>query len=514
MVSLADAICVVPGLCGLAYAAVEYVSIKSIKMVPKDGDEESMLDDDDEETDQHKIDRMKEIASFIQEGATAFLMAEYKYMAIYIVVFMVLFGGVAVAMGNMVDLGATGAFFVGALMSIVSGWIGMQTAVMCNVRTTYESYLSLPQGYLVAVRGGSIMGMALTSIGTLALYALVKVFELIYTDPSHRYEALAGYGLGGSSIALFGRVGGGIYTKAADVGADLSGKNEWGLDEDDPRNPACIADNVGDNVGDVAGMGSDLFGSFAEATCAAMVISGSSKVTTIATDFTSMMFPLMLSTTGILTAIITLQVCKFLPCFKIGNKAGPTVEKALKGILLVSTVLQQIVTILVAELLPGGTFSDGDATSFKVDASHTLNSKVCAICVSCGLWSGLVIGVVTEYYTSHSYAPVRQVAESQKTSAATGIIFGLALGYMSCIVPTVLIGASVCVSHLLAGMYGVALAALGMLGTLACCLTIDVYGPISDNAGGIAEMAGFEEDVRERTDCLDAAGNTTAAVPA
>merc|ERR1719183_3423728 len=222
-----------------------------------------------------------------------------------------------------------------------------------------------------------------------------------------------------------------------------------------------------------------------------------------------MMFPLMLSTSGIITAIVTLQICKLI--YKIDNKPGPSVERGLKGILIVSTVLQQLVTILVAQILPGGYFNTAMA-SFKVDAAHTITAKVCVICVSCGLWSGLAIGLVTEYYTSHSYRPVREVAESQKTSAATGIIFGLALGYMSCIVPTVLIGLSVCISHLLAGMYGVSLAALGMLGTLACCLTIDVYGPISDNAGGIAEMAGFEEDVREKTDCLDAAGNTTAAV--
>merc|ERR1719172_548290 len=354
------------------------------------------------------------------------------------------------------------------------------------------------------------MGLTVVAFGILGLSLLFLIFASKKTY-QETWQLLAGFGLGGSSIALFGRVGGGIYTKAADVGADLAGKNEWGLDEDDPRNPACIADNVGDNVGDVAGMGADLFGSFAESTCAAMVIAGASAMIdgqanplSIANDFSAMMFPLLLSTTGIITGILTLFLCDKLPMFRVNDNPDSSIEKALKGILIVSTVIQTVMTFITAELvLPG---------EFKVDAEHTITPFLACVSIITGLWAGLIIGITTEYYTSHTYRPVREVVDAQEVSAATGIIFGLALGYKSCIIPCFCIGATICVSHVVAGMYGIALAALGMLGTLVCALTIDVYGPISDNAGGIAEMAGLEEFVRERTDALDAAGNTTAAV--
>merc|ERR1719172_547459 len=354
------------------------------------------------------------------------------------------------------------------------------------------------------------MGLTVVAFGILGLSLLFLIFASKKTY-QETWQLLAGFGLGGSSIALFARVGGGIYTKAADVGADLAGKNEWGLDEDDPRNPACIADNVGDNVGDVAGMGADLFGSFAESTCAAMVIAGASAMIdgqanplSIANDFSAMMFPLLLSTTGIITGILTLFLCDKLPMFRVNDNPDSSIEKALKGILIVSTVIQTVMTFITAELvLPG---------EFKVDAEHTITPFLACVSIITGLWAGLIIGITTEYYTSHTYRPVREVVDAQEVSAATGIIFGLALGYKSCIIPCFCIGATICVSHVIAGMYGIALAALGMLGTLVCALTIDVYGPISDNAGGIAEMAGLEEFVRERTDALDAAGNTTAAV--
>merc|ERR1719504_578417 len=356
------------------------------------------------------------------------------------------------------------------------------------------------------------MGLSLVSLGIINLFILVQALEKYSPLRDQKlYEAIAGYGLGGSSIALFGRVGGGIYTKAADVGADLSGKNEWGLDEDDPRNPACIADNVGDNVGDVAGMGADLFGSFAEATCAAMVIAGASDSVlvngkenkmAIDQDFGAMCFPLLLSCVGIITGILTLLICRVV--YKINEDPDSSIERGLKGILIISTILQSFATYAVAFfVLPA---------EFQIDEVHVVTPMTCCYCILAGLWSGLVIGVVTEYYTSHTYRPTREISESQEVSAATGIIFGLALGYKSCIVPTFCLAFTICLSHICAGMYGIALAALGMLGTLVCALTIDVYGPISDNAGGIAEMAGLDEYVRERTDALDAAGNTTAAV--
>merc|ERR1719183_393158 len=358
------------------------------------------------------------------------------------------------------------------------------------------------------------MGLSLVSLGVLALLVLIVVFtkwNFAGGDKKVMYETIAGYGLGGSSIALFGRVGGGIYTKAADVGADLSGKNEWGLEEDDYRNPACIADNVGDNVGDIAGMGADLFGSFAESTCAALVLAASSALTpqpkdgpevVTLTHWCSMMYPVIISSLGVVAGMITLMITGFI--FPVKQKEQ--VEKALKGILIISTVLMTpIVLWLSKACLP--------ETPFAVDAEH-LNVKWldCARAILYGLWSGLIIGFVTEYYTSHSYRPVREIAETQKQSAATGIIYGLALGYLSCIIPVFCLGITILIAHEYCGMFGVALGALGMLGTMTMGLTIDAYGPISDNAGGIAEMCEMPPFVRELTDCLDAAGNTTAAI--
>jgi inorganic pyrophosphatase len=499
-----DALAIGPGIIGLLFAVVEWTRIARVK-VTGEGPTAPLFSSPEE--GKKAMEVMTEVSQYIAEGANAFLIEEYKYMVVYMVIF-------SVILGPFVGQGTTIAFNVGAVTSCLSGWIGMKVAVASNYRTAYESWASLPRGFALAVRGGSVMGLVLVSLGTMICYGLIKLFKTdrFYGDDSKAlYEALAGYGLGGSSIALFGRVGGGIYTKAADVGADLSGKNEWGLDEDDPRNPACIADNVGDNVGDVAGMGADLFGSFAEATCAAMVIAGSSgsvlvngkeNKMAIDQDFGAMCFPLLLSCVGIITGILTLLICRVV--YKINEDPDSSIERGLKGILIISTILQSFATYAVAFfVLPA---------EFQIDEVHVVTPMTCCYCILAGLWSGLVIGVVTEYYTSHTYRPTREISESQEVSAATGIIFGLALGYKSCIVPTFCLAFTICLSHICAGMYGIALAALGMLGTLVCALTIDVYGPISDNAGGIAEMAGLDEYVRERTDALDAAGNTTAAV--
>merc|ERR1712048_314480 len=343
------------------------------------------------------------------------------------------------------------------------------------------------------------MGLSLVSIGLLMLFFLVLIFKIaLGLDGIELYEAIAGYGLGGSSIALFGRVGGGIYTKAADVGADLSGKNDYGLDEDDYRNPACIADNVGDNVGDIAGMGADLFGSFAESSCAALVLASATPA--LAANWASVMYPVLISSLGVVAGILTLAVVeKVYPVEEMES-----VEKALKGVLVISTVLMTpIATWLSYTCLPA---------EFEMAGYPHVQWWYCAVSIMLGLWSGLIIGFITEDYTSHSYQPVREIAETQKQSAATGIIYGLALGYLSCIVPVICLGVTILVSHTLCGMFGVALGALGMLGTMTMGLTIDAYGPISDNAGGIAEMSGLPEEVRDLTDCLDAAGNTTAAI--
>jgi inorganic pyrophosphatase len=322
-------------------------------------------------------------------------------------------------------------------------------------------------------------------------------------------------------MALFGRVGGGIFTKAADVGADLSGKvagvkkgdQMFFLDEDSPLNPATIADNVGDNVGDVAGMGSDLFGSFAEASCAALVISASSAEI-VSGGYAALMFPLSISAAGIVMCMLT----SFLATHVMEVAKHQDVEKVLKVQLFVSAVLMTGACYPLAHALLPDKFGFQDYKQISTDATEQKLRQECTrlgawACVTCGLWGGCIIGFITEYYTSHSYQPVRDVAEScNQGGAATNIIYGLALGYLSTIIPIVLLAVNVFVAFSLCGMYGVALAALGMLGTLSTCLSIDVYGPIADNAGGLAEMAEFPKFVREKTDALDAAGNTTAAI--
>merc|ERR1712203_1290199 len=407
---------------------------------------------------------------------------------------------------SVVVYGAVGAFAViafvaGCFTSTFAGWIGMKIATYTNFRTAHQCWSNVTIGYACAIQGGSVMGLSLVAMGLLNLMLLIIAFVKIggFENQEKLYEAIAGYGLGGSSIALFGRVGGGIYTKAADVGADLSGKIDQGMDEDDPRNPACIADNVGDNVGDIAGMGADLFGSFAESTCAALVLAASSP--DLKHSWVGQMYPVLISSAGIVVGLVTLMVQGVF--YKV--KDMPDVEKALKGILVISTVLMTPVVIFLSQWCLPEVFSMG--AGFE----H-VKWWYCAMSIMLGLWSGLIIGYVTEYYTSHSYTPVREIAETQKQSAATGIIYGLALGYLSCIIPVLCLGVTILVSHMLCGMFGVALGALGMLGTMTMGLTIDAYGPISDNAGGIAEMSGLPGGVRELTDCLDAAGNTTAAI--
>merc|ERR550514_533881 len=439
-------------------------------------------------------DEMIRIGAIIAEGAKTFLYAEYKMMAVFI-----LFFGAFV--DYFVGFPAMIAFVTGAVTSILAGYVGMRIAVFTNFRCTHECWRSVTHGYAVAIQGGSVMGFSLVSLGVLNLYLLLIFFKRSgwFDEPVEMYEALAGYGLGGSSIALFGRVGGGIYTKAADVGADLSGKVENAIDEDDPRNPACIADNVGDNVGDIAGMGADLFGSFAESTCAALVLASSAPA--LAAHYTSVMYPVLISSVGIIVGILTLLIANlFYPV-----KELPDVEKALKGVLVISTAIMTPVVLGLSYVCLPREFIMGEGVAM-------VKWWYAAVSILCGLWSGLIIGFVTEYYTSHSYRPVREIAETQKTSAATGIIYGLALGYLSCIIPVICLLVTILVAHTMCGMFGVALAALGMLGTMTMGLTIDAYGPISDNAGGIAEMSGLGAEVRKRTDGLDAAGNTTAAI--
>ena len=465
----------------------------------------------------------------IREGADSFLRAEYTICAYFIASF----GVVVLLMTSYVEKkfqidqgGLTAISFVaGGLTSIVSGLIGMKVAVFANARTTVMAAGPNPwtDAFNTAFRAGSVMGFSLCGLSMLVLYVLAHLFAVhfkdwdtilvdeaecsdgcAHKDALHLMEALAGYGLGGSSIALFGRVGGGIYTKAADVGADLAGKVVAGIPEDDPRNPATIADNVGDNVGDVAGMGSDLFGSFAEATCAALVVASQSAELIHYGGWAGLMFPVAISGGGILVCMI----CSFLATHIQPVKKESDIEKVLKVQLGATTIMLTGVVYILAYLFLPSKFAlkavSGTVLTFTPTKAWG--------CTVAGLWSGCMIGFITEYYTSHSYKPVREVAASCETGAATNIIYGLALGYKSTILPVTLLSIVIYLSFYLGDMYGVALAALGMLSNLATCLAIDVYGPICDNAGGIAEMAELPETVREKTDALDAAGNTTAAI--
>lgn len=399
---------------------------------------------------------------------------------------------------------STVAFVVGAATSILSGYLGMSIATYANARTALQARKGIAPAFMVAFRSGAVMGFLLAGNALLVLFVLIRAFRAVYGDDwEGLYEAVTGYGLGGSSIALFGRVGGGIYTKAADVGADLVGKVEKDIPEDDPRNPAVIADNVGDNVGDIAGMGADLFGSLAESTCAALVVSSVSSLGS-GHVWVAMNFPLLVTASGIVVCLLTTLVATDLRPARVVSE----IERTLKLQLVISTALATPVAYVLAVSALPASFSG----IFASDTTREVQNWHLFVCVASGLWGGLIIGLVTEYFTSNAYSPVRDVADSCKTGAATDIIFGLALGYESAVVPCLVIALTIYISFSFAHMYGIACAALGMLGTLSTCLAIDAYGPISDNAGGIAEMASMGDDIRERTDALDAAGNTTAAI--
>ncbi|CAI0542674.1 unnamed protein product, partial [Linum tenue] len=519
------------GVIGIAFALFQWVLVSSVKLSPaggrdaanKNGYNDSLIEEEEGVNDHSVVAKCAEIQNAISEGSTSFLFTMYKYVGIFMVAFAVL---IFVFLGSVDGFStshqvctydatkmckpalataafSTISFLLGAVTSVVSGFLGMKIATYANARTTLEARKGVGKAFIVAFRSGAVMGFLLAANGLVVLYITINLFKLYYGDDwGGLFEAITGYGLGGSSMALFGRVGGGIYTKAADVGADLVGKVERNIPEDDPRNPAVIADNVGDNVGDIAGMGSDLFGSYAEASCAALVVASISSFG-INHEFTAMLYPLIISAVGIVVCLITtLFATDF---FEI--KAVKEIEPALKRQLIISTVLMTVGIAVVSWIALPASF-----TIFNFGTQKDVANWQLFLCVAVGLWAGLIIGFVTEYYTSNAYSPVQDVADSCRTGAATNVIFGLALGYKSVIIPIFAIAVSIFVSFSFAAMYGIAVAALGMLSTIATGLAIDAYGPISDNAGGIAEMAGMSHRIRERTDALDAAGNTTAAI--
>ncbi len=451
-------------------------------------------------------DRMKEISGHIADGAMAFLKAEYKILTYFVII-----AGILLAyMGSQNDNSSwiiAVAFVIGAVFSAIAGFVGMRIATKANVRTAHAARSSLSKALNVSFSGGAVMGLGVAGLAVLGLGSLFIVFKMMFApeaaanslEMERAIEVLTGFSLGAESIALFARVGGGIYTKAADVGADLVGKVEAGIPEDDPRNPATIADNVGDNVGDVAGMGADLFGSYVATVLATMVLGRETASVDNFGGFGPILLPMLIAGTGIVFSIIGTFFVRISDSVGVSTSA---VQKALN----MGNWGSMILTAIAAYFLSMYILPD----SMELRGHEFSNTEVFgAICI--GLVVGALMSIITEYYTAMGKKPVLSIIRQSNTGHATNVIGGLAVGMESTFLPILVLAGGIWGSYAMAGLYGVAIAAAGMMATTAMQLAIDAFGPIADNAGGIAEMSELPKEVREKTDTLDAVGNTTAA---